>query len=91
MLESRIQRNIIKKVEKLGGLAYKLHTNSVSGLPDLMILYEGFVFFVEVKQETGVVSKRQKYIHEKFRSVGHEVYILYDDKIEIILDKYQAL
>ena len=91
MLESRIQRNIIKKVEKLGGLAYKLHTNSVSGLPDLVILYEGLVFFVEVKQPTGVVSKRQKYMHEKFRSVGHEVYILYDDKIEIILDKYQAL
>ncbi len=91
MLESRIQRNIIKKVEKMGGLAYKLHTNSVSGLPDLVILYEGLVFFVEVKQPGGVVSKRQKYIHDKFRSVGHEVYILYDDKIEIILDKYQAL
>jgi len=91
MLESSIQRNIIKKVEKLGGLAYKLHTNTVSGLPDLMILINGVVFYVEVKQPGGVVSKRQEYIHNKFRSVGHEVYVIYDDKIENILDNYQVL
>lgn len=91
MLESKIQKNIMDKVKKAGGLAYKLHTTTVSGLPDLMILIDGLVFYVEVKQPGGVVSKRQKYIHEKFRSVGHEVYILYDDKIEIILDKYQAI
>jgi hypothetical protein len=91
MLESKIQKNIMNKVKEAGGLAYKLHTTTVSGLPDLAILIDGLVFFVEVKQPDGVVSKRQKYVHEKFRSVGHEVYILYDDKIEIILDKYQAL
>lgn len=91
MTEAYIQKKISEKVKKLGGMAIKLPAIYMAGLPDLMILYQGCVFFVEVKKPGGVVSKIQKAMHKRFEACGHHVHIMYDYSIESILDKYQEM
>lgn len=51
MTESYIQSKIVKIVKEYGGLAIKLHPFTMAGLPDLMILYKGRCYFIEVKNQ----------------------------------------
>jgi hypothetical protein len=47
------------------------------GIPDLVVCSPGRrVIFIEVKNETGVVSKDQKIVHAALRRIGHVVYVV---------------
>ncbi len=91
MTESYIQKRIAEKVKKRGGLCIKLVPMYLAGLPDLMILISGRVYFIEVKKPGGVLSKIQIAMHKKFNLVGFKVWVVYDSDVEKILDNCQVI
>jgi len=77
MRESKIEEYLKKEVGKYNGLCLKF-TSSISGVPDrIIILPENKIYFVELKQEKGRLSKLQKYIHRQFKKRGVHVYVPY--------------
>lgn len=77
MRESRIEKYLKDEVGKYSGMCLKF-TSSVSGVPDRIILLpENRIYFVEMKQENGKLSKLQKYMHRQFAKRGVHVYVLY--------------
>ena len=60
MLESQIQKKIIQRLEAAGWFVTKLIQTSTNGIPDLLIIRQGVVMFIEVKNEKGDVSPLQK-------------------------------
>ena len=77
MRESKIEEYLKNEVGKYNGLCLKF-TSSVSGVPDrIVILPENRIYFVELKQEKGRLSKIQKYMHKQFNKRGVHVYVPY--------------
>lgn len=74
--ESLIQGKIIKKYEAEGYLVVKLIQTNKNGIPDLMLLKGGKVFFIEVKSEIGKLSPLQEYRHKELSKYGFETKIL---------------
>ena len=78
MLESRIEQSLVRGVRKAGGWALKLVSPGHAGVPDrLVLLPGGRVLFVELKQDTGVLSPLQIETHKRLRRLGMKVYTLY--------------
>jgi hypothetical protein len=48
----------------------------VSGVPDLCLLHNGEAYFIEVKNEVGKLSEKQKLIHKAFKRCGFEVFVV---------------
>lgn len=77
MRESKIEEYLKNEVGKYSGLCLKF-TSSVSGVPDrIVILPDNRIYFVELKQEKGRLSKIQKYMHRQFEKRGVPVYVPY--------------
>lgn len=77
MRESKIEQYLKIEVEKLNGMCLKF-TSSIRGVPDrIVLLPENKIYFVELKQENGRLSKIQKYIHKRFNKLGIHVYVPY--------------
>jgi Holliday junction resolvase len=77
MLESKIQAKIIKRFTDAGYLVIKLIKTSKNGIPDLMILKDGKVLFVEVKRPLlGKLSKVQEYRIKELKEYGFDTLIL---------------
>jgi Holliday junction resolvase len=77
-MEQQIQSKIKKKLEKEGFLVVKLIKTSLNGIPDLMVLKDGEVFFVEVKQANGKLSELQKFRIDELKNKGFRVEIWTD-------------
>lgn len=77
MRESKIENYLKTEVGKYNGMCLKF-TSSVSGVPDrIVILPDNRIYFVELKQEKGRLSKIQKYMHKQFNKRGIPVYVPY--------------
>lgn len=77
MLESKIQAKIIKRYTDQGYFVVKLIKTSKNGIPDLMVLKDGKVLFVEVKRPIiGKLSKVQEYRIKELKKYGFETLIL---------------
>ena len=62
MLESTIQKNILKYCKKCHILAFKVDSTSTVGFPDLTVIKpDGTVWFIELKTATGRLSKMQEH------------------------------
>ena len=80
MLESEVEKKLVQGVNKLGGLCLKWVSPGYSGVPDrIVFLPGGSVYFVELKQDRGRLSPRQKYVHKQLKAVGREVITLYGE------------
>ena len=68
MLESGIERYLVNRVKKMGGLCFKFESPGNPGVPDrIVITAEGRVIFVELKTDVGRLEKIQKYRIEEMR------------------------
>ncbi|MBZ9690871.1 VRR-NUC domain-containing protein [Clostridium sp. M14] len=83
MEESRVENYLKRRVEKLGGKAYKWAPVGVVGVPDRMVLLPGGkVIFVELKAPGKKARKIQEYRAKQLRGLGFQVECL--DTIEKI-------
>ena len=79
--EKVFERELSKFVEESGGMAVKLLSQFIKGLPDRMFLLPGgVVVFVEFKSTGKKPTKIQSYIHAKIRALGFLVYVV--DSVE---------
>lgn len=78
-LEKDLEAWVGRRVRKVGGLWLKWVSPGCVGVPDrILITQGGVVAFVEMKQESGRLSKRQQFVCGKLRSLGCRVYVIYN-------------
>ena len=83
MLESKIEKALYDKVKKCGGLALKLNTMTMNGMPDRLVLLPlGRAVFVELKRKGATPRRAQLKRHELLRGLGFEV-VMIDDAEQI--------
>lgn len=93
MLEKKIEKYLCDRVKAIGGLQYKFSSPAHRGVPDRIVIYNGKVHFVEVKQDNGRLSSLQKIEHERIREQGLDVFVVWstedvDTFIEMIEEEY---
>lgn len=89
MLESLIEQHLVREVNRRDGLCLKFNSQSMTGIPDRIILMKnGTVGFVEVKQKGKKPRPLQELRMKQLRRLGFKVYILDEkEKIGEILDE----
>jgi hypothetical protein len=85
--EKQIEKELVKAVKQRGGLAPKLISPGMDGMPDRMVLLPGeCILFVEVKAPGRKPRPLQVLRHRQLTELGFEVYVLDDpDQIPEIL------
>lgn len=74
--ESNVELYLVNKINAIGGLAMKFTSPGLSGVPDRLILYRGFAFFVELKKPHGKPRELQKKMAKRIRSRGTKVFCI---------------
>ena len=89
MLESLIEQHLVREVNRTNGLCLKFNSQSMTGIPDRIILMKnGTVGFVEVKQKGKKPRPLQELRMKQLRQLGFKVYTLDEkEKIGEILDE----
>lgn len=70
MTEAQIQSKLIKHFESKGFYVIKLIKTNVNGIPDLLVIKEDRVKFIEVKKAGGKISKLQEFRIRELRQKG---------------------
>lgn len=74
--ESSVEDYLVKRVEALGGKAYKTVTPGRKGFPDrLCVLPGGVLFFAELKAPKGVVAPAQLRRIDELKALGQRVFV----------------
>ena len=77
MTEQQIQSKKIKELEGQGYYVIKLMKTNKNGIPDLLVLPKNSdAFFIEVKKESGVLSKLQEYRINELNKHGLKTEVL---------------
>lgn len=78
MLESAIEKALVKGIRDAGGWAIKLTSPGNSGVPDRLVLMPGGkVIFVEMKTDTGRLSPLQENTRRRLMNLGMDIRVLY--------------
>ena len=81
--EKTIEQSLNKAVKSYGGIAVKLVSPGLAGMPDRLVLFPGGrLGFVEVKAPGRKPRAIQEVRHKQFRQLGFKVYVL-DSKEQI--------
>lgn len=81
--EKVIEQYFVAEVKKRGGMALKVNSTSMKGLPDrLILLPNGVLFFAELKATGKKARPLQRFIHQKLQSLGFIVYVI-DSKAQV--------
>jgi len=75
MVEAQLQKKIQAAVKAAGGFSRKVNSESQKGFPDLVVILDGVVVFVEVKGFRGRTTQLQTITHELIREAGGVVEI----------------
>lgn len=77
MTEQQIQKKIIDRYTAKGWYVIKLIKTNKNGIPDLLCLKSGeHPLFIEVKTETGKLSKLQEYRIDEIKKAGFDAEVL---------------
>ena len=91
-MEKTIEQYFVKMVkQKLKGVALKLNSLSMTGLPDRIILLpKGRVFFAEIKDTGKKATSLQLAVHDILRSLDFRVYVIDSKKQveEVVLQEW---
>jgi VRR-NUC domain. len=87
MKEKETELKLVKAVKHTGGMCPKFVSPGLNGMPDrIVLLSEGHMAFVEVKQKGKVPRPLQKMRHKQLQELGYQVYVLDDpEQIQEIL------
>lgn len=76
--EASIQRGIVDWLRSGGVFVIKLQLIGFTGMPDLaLFLPGGRLQLIEVKRPGGVLSKRQVYVFNVLKRLGHSVLVVF--------------
>jgi hypothetical protein len=79
MLERDIERYLVKRVEALGGKAYKFVSPGRAGVADRIVcLPNGETWFVEIKTEGGRLSALQKVFAEDMMRLNQRYLVVWN-------------
>lgn len=77
MKESQIERRLVEGVKRLGGMCLKFVSPGTLGVPDrIIITAKGRVIFVELKTETGRLTKIQGYVIGEMQKRGADARVV---------------
>lgn len=77
MKESQIERRLVEGVKRLGGMCLKFVSPGTLGVPDrIVITAKGRVIFVELKTETGRLTKIQRYVIGEMQKRGADARVV---------------
>ena len=77
MKESQIERRLVEGVKRLGGRGLKFVSPGTLGVPDrIIITAKGRVIFVELKTETGRLTKIQRYVIGEMQKRGADARVV---------------
>lgn len=77
MTESQIERWMVSQVRRFGGLCYKFTSPGHAGVPDrIVITPAGRIIFVELKSDTGRLSKLQRHEISELQKRDADVRVL---------------
>jgi hypothetical protein len=75
--EKLIEQRLREGVQNLGGIAIKLISAYLTGLPDrLVLLPGGRIYFVELKSTGKKPTKLQDFMFDKLRKLGFKVLVI---------------
>lgn len=74
ILEHVLERKLVNAVKKIGGLCLKL--TNYKGIPDRLILFNGMVVFVELKQEGKYMRIEQEMWERILEKKGFEHFLI---------------
>lgn len=81
MLESEIEKRLVKEAKAIDGLCLKFTSPSMDGVPDrIVLLPEGKIGFVEVKAKGKKPRPLQVRKIKQLRDLGFMVFVLDDEK-----------
>lgn len=92
MKEQHLEQALVKTVEALGGVCWKLVSPGTAGVPDrIVLLPDGHVGFVEVKAPGGKVRAIQKHRLRQLKHLGFTALVLNNsDEVEEVCHAIQA-
>jgi len=76
MREREIEQYFIRRVREAGGLQRKFVSPGHKGVPDRIAVFQGDVFFVELKAPGEPLREDQAREHVKLRNAGCEVFVI---------------
>ncbi len=77
MRESEIEKILVDEVKKLGGRAYKWVSPGNDGVPDrIVILPDAWPIFVELKTDTGSLTRLQEVQIARLKKLGQWVEVV---------------
>lgn len=77
MKESQFERRLVEGVKRLGGMCLKFVSPGTLGVPDrIIITAKGRVIFVELKTETGRLTKIQRYVIGEMQKRGADARVV---------------
>lgn len=74
--EGKIQSHLRKRVKAVGGFCRKVAWEGRAGAPDLIIIINGKIVFVEVKRPGGKPKPHQVREHERMARRGADVRVI---------------
>lgn len=81
MLEREVEKKLVDGVRRMGGRAYKFVSPGNDGVPDrIVVLPDTAPVFVELKTESGRLSRLQKVQITRLENLGQNVRVLYGAK-----------
>ena len=81
MLESEIEKELVRRVRAAGGKAFKWVSPGNAGVPDrIVIMPGGRIWFVELKADTGRLSPAQQRQINHLNRLGVRTFILKGQK-----------
>ena len=76
MREKQIENKLKKEIEKLGGICFKFTSPNNDGVPDRLILINGYTIFVELKAPGKKPRPLQRKQIKRIQRQGIPVYII---------------
>ena len=74
--EATIEQYLKESVEGAEGMCIKIKSSGVRGVPDRVVILNGLTVFVELKSESGNVSRHQQRTFTAITAAGGFVFLL---------------
>lgn len=75
-MESKLQKKVIKDLKKHGWYVVKIIMSNIPGIPDVICLRNGEVFWIEFKSEGKKAEPLQLHRHTELREHGFKVFVI---------------